>query len=144
MTDSKAERELPSAPDSWSGKTSPEPSQATKDRTSGRSSKRSSGSQSQTPPICLSLKRGNGPKPGVYTMHWENGRLVGEYTTRSTGECPREENASRLSQILEDSPHPKYFLSAKACLGILTRANRRGMKLPPELEAALLAQSGST
>ena len=61
----------------------------------------------------------------------------------SFGESPSEENASLLSQILEASPHPKYFLSEKACLGILSRAERRGKELPPELKAALLAQSRS-
>ena len=76
-------------------------------------------------------------------MIWADGQLLGGYTMPSFGEHPREENASRLSQILEGSPHPKYYLSAKACRGILTRANRRGKKLPPELEAALLAQSRS-
>ena len=129
--------------DLWSGRTSPEPSPATREKTSGRSSKRSSGSKKQRSPICVRLSRGGGQRQGVSTPTWETGALLGEYTTHSFGECPREENASRLSQILEDSPHPKYYLSAKACLGILTRANRRGKKLPPELEAALLAQSHS-
>lgn len=76
-------------------------------------------------------------------MTWGDGLLLGDYTMPSTGESPREENASRLSQILEDSPHPKFFLSERACLGILNRAERRGKKLPPELESALLAQSRS-
>lgn len=76
-------------------------------------------------------------------MTWEDGALLGGYTMPSTGESPREENASRLSQILEASPHPKYYLSEKACTGILNRAERRGKKLPPELKAALLAQSRS-
>ncbi len=69
------------------------------------------------------------------------GALLGEYTMRSFGECPREENASALSQILEDSAHPKYYLSAKACQGILNRANRRGKDLPEQLEKALVQQS---
>ena len=56
-------------------------------------------------------------------------------------ESPREGVESHLSQILEDSPHPKYSLSAKACQGILTRANRRGKKLPEMLEKALIEQS---
>ena len=64
--------------------------------------------------------------------------------TRSFGECPSVARESRLSQILEDSPPQKYYLSAKACLGILRRAERRGKELPPELKAALIAQSSST
>lgn len=56
------------------------------------------------------------------------------------GECPSEERESRLSQILEDCAHPKYFLSAKACAGILTRAARRGKVLPDALRNALEAR----
>ena len=74
-------------------------------------------------------------------MSWEAGQLLGDFTTRSFGESPSEENASRLSQILEDCPLPKYSLSAKACAGILNRAKRRGKELPKELKAALIAQS---
>jgi len=55
----------------------------------------------------------------------------------SFGESPKEGVESHLSQILEDNPHPKYYLSAKACQGILNRANRRGKKLPPMLQEAL-------
>ena len=53
-------------------------------------------------------------------------------------EAPCEEIPSHLSEILEEHPDPKYTLSAKACLGILTRASRRGKKLPPMLEEALI------
>jgi len=70
-----------------------------------------------------------------------DGALLGEYTTRSFGESPSVENVSRLSQILEDCPPQKYSLSAKACQGILNRAERRGKELPKELKAALIAQS---
>lgn len=69
-----------------------------------------------------------------------DGALPGEYTTRSFGEYPSEESVSRLSQILEDTPHPKYYLSAKVCQGILNRAQRRGKKLPEALERALVIQ----
>ena len=74
-------------------------------------------------------------------MWTENGALLGEYTTRSFGECPSEENVSRLSAILEDTPHPKYYLSAKACAGILRRAERRGKELPEPLKQVLIRQS---
>ena len=68
--------------------------------------------------------------------------MLGVFSTRSFGEFPKEEKGSHLSQILEDSPHPKYFLSAKACLGILNRADRKGKILPPKLREALERQSG--
>ena len=62
----------------------------------------------------------------------------------NTGVSPREGRACSLSQILEDSPPRKYYLSRKACLGILRRARERGKPLPPQLEAALKAQAGLT
>jgi hypothetical protein len=34
---------------------------------------------------------------------------------------------------------PKFYLSSKACSGILRRAQRRGKELPPALKAALEA-----
>jgi hypothetical protein len=44
-----------------------------------------------------------------------------------------------LSDILEENPDPKYFLSQKACRGILRRAEKRGKKLPGALQQALEA-----
>ena len=67
---------------------------------------------------------------------------LGDYTMRSFGASPREENESHLSQILEGSAHQKYALSATACAGILRRAERRKKELPQPLKAALLIQSG--
>ena len=54
------------------------------------------------------------------------------------GSPPREESVSLLSQILEVNVPQKYYLSARACQGILTRASRRGKPLPELLEQALL------
>ena len=123
----------------WSGKTYPEHSAATKAKTSAPSLKRSHGSKIKMP-LFLDL-RGGGDRADA---SWEtDGASLGVYMTHSFGEFPREENASRLSQILEDSPHPKYYLSAKACSGILRRAERRGKELLPMLREALEAQSRS-
>lgn len=126
--------------DIWSGRMFLGPSPATEEKTSKRFSRKSSGSQTQMPQMCLCLKK-NGRSLDACTMSWADGQLLGEFTMPSFGEYPKEENASRLSQILEDSPHPKYALSAKACLGILNRAERRGKELPKELKEALIAQS---
>ena len=77
-------------------------------------------------------------------MKWEDdGALRGECSTRNTGESPNVAVESRLSQILEATPHGKYCLSGKACRGILRRAERRGKTLPPVLKAVLLTQSES-
>ncbi len=45
-------------------------------------------------------------------------------------------------QILEEHPHPKYYLTRKACLGILRRAAERGKELPLQLKEALEVQAG--
>lgn len=75
-------------------------------------------------------------------MKWtDDGAWLGESTTRNTGECPNAVVVSRLSQILEETPHTKYCLTAKACQGILRRAERRGKDLPKLLKAVLIRQS---
>ena len=62
---------------------------------------------------------------------------LGDFTMRSFGEFPNEENVSHLSQILEEQPLPKYSLSARACRGILNRSEKRGKPLPEILKEAL-------
>lgn len=56
----------------------------------------------------------------------------------NTGECPNVVKESLLSWILEDNVPQKFYLSARACHGILTRASRRGKPLPDLLKNALL------
>ena len=127
----------------WSGKMFPEPSQATEEKTLRPSSKKPSGSQSRKPPILKCLKKVGTPG-GDTTMKWEDdGALRGECSMCNTGESPNVAVESRLSQILEATPHGKYCLSGKACQGILRRAERRGKALPPVLKAVLLTQSES-
>ena len=48
-----------------------------------------------------------------------------------------------LSQILQIGVPEKYYLSQKACLGILRRASLRGKVLPPLLEKALKMQASA-
>ena len=130
----------------WSGKTSPELSAAEpqRERTLPQSLKKSSKSANRKAPMCVCVYRTeDGQKPDAFTLKMVPGALLGDFTMHSFGESPREENASRLSQILEDSAPQKYSLSAKACQGILNRAARRGKELPTELLKALEAQSVS-
>ena len=125
-------------PDSWCGRTSSEPLAQTRETTSGPYSKKQSESRSRTRPTFHCLQRGSGR---WLTAGWGTaGPSPTEFSTHSFGECPSVAVESRLSQILEDTPHQKYYLSAKACAGILRRAERRGKKLPPELEIALKSQ----
>ena len=85
---------------------------------------------------------GGGTSGHRVAAFWETGgALLGEYTMHSFGACPNEERESHLLQILEEKPHPKYSLSAKACQGILNRSERRGKALPPILRDALVRQS---
>ena len=75
---------------------------------------------------------------------WEtSGLSLGDYMTHSFGESPKDAKECRLSQILEVNAHPKYSLSAKACQGILNRANRKGKELPQILKDALENQAHS-
>lgn len=64
--------------------------------------------------------------------------MRGECWTPNTGESPSVVRESTLSQILEDNAPEKYFLSARACEGILRRAEKRGKKLPLMLWEALV------
>lgn len=55
-----------------------------------------------------------------------DGLLHGDCLTLNTGESPSAAKESRLSWILEDNVPQKFYLSARACQGILVRASRRG------------------
>lgn len=57
--------------------------------------------------------------------------------TLNFGECPNVENVSTLSMILEMDVPDKYFLSAKACWGIIRRAEQRNKEIPVILKIAL-------
>lgn len=73
-------------------------------------------------------------------QEWLEGQQLtqlGECLTLNFGEYPNVENESTLSEILEDNVPEKYYLSPKACLGILRRAKNKGRKLPDNLRIAL-------
>jgi site-specific DNA-cytosine methylase len=92
--------------------------------------------------VSLFLDLRNGRKTDV---SWEtDSPLLGVYTTQKIGVFPREERVYQLSQILEETPLPKYSLSARACQGILNRAANKGKTLPPMLETALKATISNT
>jgi DNA (cytosine-5)-methyltransferase 1 len=67
-----------------------------------------------------------------------DGLWLGDSLTLNIGEFPNVENVSLLSQILEGNVPQKYYLSARACQGILARASRRGKPLPDILRQAIL------
>ena len=73
----------------------------------------------------------------------QKGKQRGASLMLNFSESPNDVAESSLSQVLETggSTLQKYFLSARACAGILRRAATRGKTLPPALDAALKAQS---
>ena len=78
---------------------------------------------------------------------WQNAGMGSPtaFLTLNTSECHSAAAASSLSDVLETGAVPqRHFLSAKACAGILHRAQRRGKVLPPSLEAALRSVSGDS
>ena len=109
-------------------------------RTSGSFWRRSS-ALNAIPFQSLDLTPGAGNLLGEF--YWE---LIspwrGGASTLNTGVSPKDAKESSLSQILQADPPLKYYLSPKACLGILRRAFERGKELPKKLERALKIQAG--
>ena len=95
--------------------------------------------QQTKPTLCLCLKKESGCTPD---KSWVTAFLsLGAPSMHNSGESPNVAEESTLSQILEASPPEKYYLSQKACMGILRRAKSRGKELPKILEEALITQS---
>lgn len=154
--------------DGWCGRMFKELSvpEHQKEKTSESCLKKSQKSQMKMP-IFLDLRKENGHQPDV---SWQtDGVSLGGFMMHNTmvclkdaneyvcvltsednphqefylncGEKPLTPNPTKLSQILEINPDPKYNLSAKACQGILNRAEKRGKELPPILKEALIRQA---
>ena len=114
------------------GKTCQEHLVPTKEMTSKQSLKKSAKSKMDHCQ-CLNLQSGWGQEKS-----WEMiSQSLGECLMLNFGEYPNEEDVSTLSQILEVSVQEKYYLSQKACLGILKRASLRGKTLPVVLEQGI-------
>ena len=74
---------------------------------------------------------GMGSPTGFLTLNTSEWNHIEEPSHNAEGVCS-------LSDILETGDVPqRYFLSAKACRGILRRAEKRGRALPGLLKAAL-------
>ena len=122
-----------------SGKTSPALSPPTEETISKLSSKQLSELKKKGS-RCLRLKITDGLNR---TYIWEtDGAWLTEFSMLNTGPSPSEEQESTLSQILLAEVPEKYYLSPKACLGILRRASVRGKELPEVLRKALERQAG--
>src|SRR5271165_2705092 len=65
---------------------------------------------------------------------------LGGFSTLNISDSPNDASACSLSQVLQTTLiPPRYYLSAKACAGILRRADKRGKELPELLARALAA-----
>lgn len=128
--------------DTPSGRTCRVRFQAIRGETSSKCSERSSARRVETMLMCLNLSEKAkqtdllGETPAA---SWETvTRLPGACWTPNTGECPKDVKESSLSAILQADAPEKYSLSARACLGILKRAEKRGKKIPVMLWEALI------
>ena len=104
-----------------------------------KSSKRSSKLKNHTF-MLLDLRPGAG---NILGPCWEYDPVwLGSLGTLNTSECPKDVVESSLWQILLDTVPSRYWLSRKACRGMLRRADCRGKLLPELLEIALSMQGG--
>lgn len=157
--------------DTSCGRTYAEPTAAIQAETSRRSSRKSSASRTRRPLLFHCLKAA-GRNTDATIRSWETGASpIAPWTlnsleprrdgselhsyvtstdsplrryslTLNCGEKPRQNNPTKLSEVMEEMVSEKYRLSEKACLGILKRAERRGKELPRELKETLQWQAG--
>ncbi len=115
--------------DSWCGRTFPEPSQWNTKRRRFRCVLEETAELKSVVFQSLDLTPGAGNLLGE--SYWE---LIspwrGDALTLNTGVSPEKKKESSLSQILQDDPPDKYYLTRKACLGILRRALEREKSSP--------------
>ncbi len=117
------------------GRTCQEPFPATEKTTSAASLKNLPGSGMKTY-LFLDLRAESGLTP---ERSWETvSASRGGCLTRNIGASPSAARESTLWQILQADAPERYYLSAKACQGILRRAEKRGKELPPMLKEALM------
>jgi hypothetical protein len=74
-----------------------------------------------------------------FSVKWTNSGMAyrGELWMRATSESPKGAVEYSLSRVLEVTAPQRFYLSAKAAAGILSRAGRRGRILPAPLMSAL-------
>lgn len=140
MTETQGGQEKTSGAGGCAGKMSLEHSRQISGKTSRQSSRKSSALPTQKRPLFLYLRK-DGHTQDASWESMESGRWPTEQWMLNAGAFPNEEVGSTLSQILQERVDPKYYLSAKACLGILRRADKRGKPVIPILRQALERQA---
>jgi hypothetical protein len=84
-------------------------------------------------------RQGAGGRTLVLCMDPRAQSLGGPWTPNGS-EWPNDADVCSLSQVLETGLiPPEFFLSGRACAGILRRADKRGKSLPTQLHHALQA-----
>ena len=92
----------------------------------------------------VSLVLGGGEILLPSSQRWANSAMGGATgcLMLNTSVWPKDVKECFLSDVLQDGNiQQKYYLSPKACQGILRRAEKRGKKLPNQLYQALLTVS---
>ena len=118
-------------PSGWRSRTSPVFYQAPAEKTSPLSSQPLPGMSTDLPPP-------DGRTPVLPKAAQADGASHGAYLTLSISEWPKDAVVCSLSDIVETGDQPqRYYLSPKACAGILRRADNRGRRLPEHLSLAL-------
>src|SRR5690606_22360506 len=90
------------------------------------------GCSSRTSLACYRATEG-----GTLAPSFTGGRSSGTggpagFLTPDTSESRSGAVACSLSDVVEPRVHPRYYLSPKACAGILRRAEKRGRELPAQ------------
>lgn len=101
------------------GKMSVEPSQVQREKTSDKCLNKSQKSKTKTYQY-LNLENGN-----MQEISWKKISVsLGESWTHNISEYPRDVKESFLSQILQQVVQEKYYLTKRACQGILQRSEQ--------------------
>lgn len=92
---------------------------------------------SKTSPVFYPATEGKILPPSF--VGWSNAGMasLGGFSTLNILESPNAAAVCGLLEVLEADVPPKYFLSPRACQGILNRAARRGRPLPEHLHQTL-------
>ena len=76
---------------------------------------------------------------------WMNSGMVfrGECLTLKTSESPKDAKESLLSEVLETFVPRKYYLTPRACQGIIKRVERTGKTIPTDLYKQIVEMANS-
>lgn len=133
-------------PAGWSGRTSPASFRTIEDEHLRAFWDSSPGGGSKSQPAAGNLRELSRASRAHTASHGECLTLSMCEHVASHMLSPSDAAVCGLSDILETGDVPRrFFLTAKACQGILRRAGKRGKSLPPSLQEALEAvASGRT